>query len=43
MLGLMRALQHSSSPFTSTKDPEFDRLIEAMEETLDPKKPKSTS
>ncbi len=36
-VGLMRALQHSSSPFTSTKDPEFDRLVEAMEETLDPK------
>jgi peptide/nickel transport system substrate-binding protein len=36
-VGLMRALQHSSSPFTSTKDPEFDRLIEAMEGTLDPK------
>jgi peptide/nickel transport system substrate-binding protein len=36
-VGLMRALQHSTSPFTSTKDPEFDRLIEAMEGTLDPK------
>ena len=36
-VGLMRALQHSTSPFTSTKDPEFDRLVEAMEETLDPK------
>jgi peptide/nickel transport system substrate-binding protein len=36
-VGLMRALQHSESPFTSTKDPEFDRLIVAMEETLDPK------
>ena len=36
-VGLMRALQHSTSPFTSTKDPEFDRLIEAMEEALDPK------
>ncbi len=35
-VGLMRALQHSTSPFTSTKDPEFDRLIEEMEETLDP-------
>lgn len=35
-VGLMRALQHSTSPFTSTKDPEFDRLVEAMEETLDP-------
>ena len=36
-VGLMRALQHSTSPFTSTKDPEFDRLIEEMEGTLDPK------
>ena len=36
-VGLMRALQHSTSAFTSTKDPEFDRLIEAMEGTLDPK------
>ena len=36
-VGLMRALQHSTSPFTSTKDPEFDRLVEQMEETLDPK------
>ena len=36
-VGLMRALQHSTSPFTSTKDPEFDRLIEEMEEALDPK------
>ena len=35
-VGLMRALQHSTSPFTSTKDPEFDRLVEAMEGTLDP-------
>jgi peptide/nickel transport system substrate-binding protein len=36
-VGLMRALQHSTSPFTSTRDPEFDRLIEDMEGTLDPK------
>lgn len=36
-VGLMRALQHSTSPFTSTKDTEFDRLIEEMEATLDPK------
>ena len=36
-VGLMRALQHSTSPFTSTKDPEFDRLVEEMEAALDPK------
>ena len=35
-VGLMRTLQHSEGGFTSTKDPEFDRLIEGMEQTLDP-------
>ncbi len=35
-VGLMRTLQHSTGGFTSTKDPEFDRLIEEMEQTLDP-------
>ena len=35
-VGLMRTLQHSEGNFTSTKDPEFDRLIEEMEQALDP-------
>ena len=35
-VGLMRTLQHSEGNFTSPKDPEFDRLIEEMEQALDP-------
>lgn len=35
-IGLMRTLNHSEGQFTSTQDPELDRLIDATERTLDP-------
>ncbi len=34
--GLMYGLEHSEGQGRSTEDPDFDRLIEAMQETLDP-------
>ena len=35
-VGLMRVLNHSTGTFTSTNDPEIDRLIEALEAGIDP-------
>jgi hypothetical protein len=32
--GVMRVLNHSEGAFTSTKDPEIDRLMEAWEATI---------
>ncbi len=35
-VGLMRVLNHTEGAFTSTNDPEIDRLIEAMEAAIAP-------
>ena len=41
-IGLMRSLNHSEGNFTSTKDPELDRLIQTTETTLDPQEAEET-